>query len=122
MLKFGIKRFHGAIPVCLDDGIDDLNGMIAHFHTQPRLAAGENTFRREFKRQMGMGAVRYINGEKIKKARHVLRHEHMTVGEISEALGFYDEAHFCRVFKTFTGLTPAQYREHRSADSTQTKV
>ena len=28
--------------------------------------------------------------------------------------GFYDQAHFCRVFKSFTGMTPNQYRKQKS--------
>jgi AraC-like DNA-binding protein len=33
--------------------------------------------------------------------------------DIAIEAGFYDQAHFCRVFKNFSGLTPKQYQQQR---------
>jgi AraC-like DNA-binding protein len=34
--------------------------------------------------------------------------------EVAYASGFYDQSHFIREFKAFTGLTPKQYRKQMS--------
>ncbi len=73
-------------------------------------ALNECTFRREFKKQMGVSCVKYMNEEKIRKARHVLRHETISVGQLAQTLGFHDESRFCKVFRSVTGMTPLQYR------------
>ena len=35
----------------------------------------------------------------------------MTIKEIAYNLGFYDECHFSKQFKKFTGTSPAEYRK-----------
>ena len=39
-----------------------------------------------------------------------LSDEGKSANEIAEALGFYDEAYFCRVFEEATGMSPGRYR------------
>ncbi len=73
-------------------------------------AVSESTLRREFKIAFGVSPIEYINSEKIKKAKNMLKHSFLTVSDISNALGFYDEAYFCKLFKRITGVTPSKYR------------
>jgi AraC-like DNA-binding protein len=40
--------------------------------------------------------------------RHLRSPQNLT--EIALAAGYYDQAHFCREFKDFPGLTPSAYR------------
>lgn len=70
----------------------------------------ESCFRRAFSRCIGQSPVAYRRALRLEKARQMLGIYEMTVGEIAEALGFYDEAYFCRVFQEATGMTPGRYR------------
>lgn len=38
----------------------------------------------------------------------------MNLTEVGYACGFYDQAHFIRVFKEFSAMTPGQYLEQKS--------
>ena len=53
------------------------------------------------------------NTEKMKKACLMLRDSESSVSEICALLGFYDDAYFCKLFKEYHGVTPAQYRKMR---------
>lgn len=76
----------------------------------------ESTFRREFSRIAGCGPKKYINEQKIKKARQMLSRSELSISEICSALGFYDGAYFTKIFKEITGETPAAYRHKRLAE------
>lgn len=73
-------------------------------------AMSESTFRREFANFTGISPKKYINEEKIKKAKQMLLSSEFSINEICSVLGFYDNAHFSRVFKEITGKTPIEYR------------
>ena len=68
-------------------------------------------FRRLFKKYSGLSPMQYQITVKIEHAKKLLRSNAMTVNEISEKLGFYDTAYFCKCFKTHTGMKAKQYLE-----------
>ena len=49
------------------------------------------------------------NEEFIEKAKEMLTDPSKRIGEIAEAIGFLDMAHFSKVFKDIEGMTPKQY-------------
>ena len=60
----------------------------------------------------GIGASEWIARYVIIQAKNLLRHQtDMTVQEISQQLGFSDQASFSRYFKTYAGVPPTEYRE-----------
>jgi AraC-like DNA-binding protein len=38
----------------------------------------------------------------------------LSLTQVAYNAGFYDQAHFCRVFKAYTGMTPNQYKKQKS--------
>jgi len=62
-----------------------------------------------FKEHMKTSIMKYGKELKIKRAQSLLR-KNETITEIGEKLGFYDQAHFSRTFKSFTGTSPQKYR------------
>lgn len=68
-------------------------------------------FRRLFKKYSGLSPMQYQIAVKMEHAKKLLRSNAMTVNEISEKLGFYDTAYFCKCFKTHTGMTAKKYLE-----------
>ena len=69
------------------------------------------------KHNFKMGISDYIRIQRIKKARQLLSETHMTVSQISEAIGISDTNYFIRIFKKETGTTPLQYRNGNNKKS-----
>ena len=70
-----------------------------------------STFVRRFKQCTGMTFVDYVNGLRISHACRLLKSSRLSLLDISLACGFSQQAHFNRVFKKFSGMTPRQYRQ-----------
>ncbi|MGD1815824.1 MAG: AraC family transcriptional regulator [Pleomorphochaeta sp.] len=63
---------------------------------------------REFKKQYNTTPMAYQLQLKVSKAKQYL-HEGISVLDICDLLGFYDQAHFIREFKKMNGVTPQKY-------------
>ena len=61
----------------------------------------------ETKRTTFAGYVRHV---RIEFARRELAASSASLSAIAAAAGFCDQSHFSRLFKRYTGLTPAEYR------------
>ena len=58
----------------------------------------------------GRGFFEIINVIRLDKARALLTGTHDRISDISEAVGFQDVAHFSRIFKSYIGCSPKEYR------------
>jgi YesN/AraC family two-component response regulator len=65
---------------------------------------------RLFKEVSGFTFTEYMNIVRIKEAQKLLRETNFKVADIAETVGFGNIAHFGRVFKENTNITPLQYR------------
>jgi AraC-like DNA-binding protein len=74
---------------------------------------------REFRRLFGMTVGDYILRLRLLMARRRLRTTTNAVGRIATECGFYDQAHFTRAFRKYTGQTPLDYRR-RALDGVAT--
>ena len=63
-----------------------------------------------FKREMGMGIIKYVINYRIEKAKELLRGTDDFIYAISEKVGFHEFRHFSRTFKQITGVSPTLYR------------
>ena len=82
-----------------------LEDLASHVHLSPRYLS------KIFKKETGMTIVEYIQKERIKEAKHLLRSSNYTFLEISNMLNFVSQSYFIKVFKQHTGMTPLQYRK-----------
>jgi AraC-like DNA-binding protein len=79
-------------------------------------AAGYTTrhLRRVFLDFVGAAPAHYLRLRRFNSAlRHLRSSRNLT--EIALATGYYDQAHFCREFRDFAGLTPSAYRAQAGA-------
>lgn len=65
------------------------------------------TFRQHFACTIGS----YQRRLRVEFAREQLANTHLSLSEIASEAGFGDQAHFSRVFKQSTGMTPTEYRK-----------
>ena len=73
--------------------------------------------RHSFKKEKGISLVRYIQQEKIEKAKQMLHSTDYSAARISSQLGFCSESYFIQVFKKYTGVTPRRYRMTPGAEA-----
>jgi AraC family transcriptional regulator len=67
-------------------------------------------FALQFKRSLGVSPHQYVIGQRIERAKYLLRDNNTAIVEIAYALGFANQSHFNFHFKRTLGVTPRQYR------------
>jgi AraC-like DNA-binding protein len=89
--------------------------LASHIQRNPTLdevasAVGVNKFLllRYFKRQLGTTPHAYLIQIRVERARSFLGRG-STAADVAAVAGFADQAHFSRLFKRSTGLTPGEY-------------
>ena len=68
-------------------------------------------FERLFKRALGVTVRQYILRVRLDHAKHLLRDTEETISDVALNVGFYDHAHFTRIFSRENGVTPKVYRK-----------
>lgn len=66
---------------------------------------------RLFKDVTGYSINEYINIHRVQKAQWYLTETTMSISEIAGQIGFGSMTHFEKIFKTYTSMTPLQYRK-----------
>lgn len=90
---------------------------LAETVTVEQLAAACNLskfhFIRLFHRQTGFSPYRYVQINRIDRAKALLISTELSVAEIAAAVGLCSGANFCKVFREMVGITPAVYRREQ---------
>ena len=64
-------------------------------------------------REMSMTFNHYLKDLRVQASKPFLRDTSMSIAEIAAKVGFADQSHFSKSFKSICGLTPTKYREER---------
>lgn len=64
-----------------------------------------------FSKAFGLAPMVYVREERLRRARHLLLHTHLSIGEIAAMVGFADPLYFSRAFCRAEGLSPRAYRQ-----------
>ncbi len=73
-----------------------------------------NAFTRLFTAEMWIPPQRYVKQKRVDKACMLLHHSQISIDEVASQTGFANRYHFSRVFKSITGIAPAQYKKELS--------
>lgn len=68
-----------------------------------------------FKKENGIGISRYIRTARLEYAKQLLRTTNYKLADIGEKVGFPNYVHFSKIFKSYTGLSPSEYRRQNEA-------
>ena len=67
-------------------------------------------FARLFRRAYGCTPSDFVRAERVAHACDALR-AGIPLAEAARRAGFYDQSHFCNVFRRVTGMTPGTWRK-----------
>lgn len=69
-----------------------------------------------FKQKTGGNFVDYLVKVRMNKAMELLKSQQYKIYEVSEKVGYKNTKYFYKLFKGFTGFTPAEYRDNSSRE------
>ncbi len=94
--------------IAADHTLTSVDAVCKRFSLQP--LALQRLFRSKIGVTPKWVIQRYRMHEAVERlAASVAKHEDLSLAALAAELGFTDQAHFCRVFKTFIGEPPGQY-------------
>lgn len=65
---------------------------------------------RIFRQELHVSPLQYRNSRKIELASELLRHSDQSIKEIATKVGYCNQFHFARDFRTYTGSSPSKFR------------
>jgi AraC family L-rhamnose operon regulatory protein RhaS len=80
-------------------------------HLARRFKTNRSTLNQKFKHATGSSVINYLIHLRVRMASQLLRDTELAVSEISDRIGYLDVAHFGRMFRKYTQLSPRAYRE-----------
>lgn len=70
-----------------------------------------------FRNTIGLTPMAYIERTRVRRAQQMLRRHELSIAEVAAALGFFDQSHFARRFRSWTGVGPGAYRRANAVRS-----
>lgn len=71
-----------------------------------------------FHQETGMTYTNYLVQYRLTEAKRLLRETGLKIYEVSERVGYKEPAYFSRIFKTFEGMSPGDYRSSANNELT----
>ena len=78
-------------------------------------ALSRSHFTRKFKESTLLSPHVWLRQQRVDKAMALLRHSQLSLTQVATECGFFDQAHFCRVFARSQGMTPLAFKRQQQA-------
>lgn len=122
-----MKEFHNRIHAEFDDYKNKhkiqqaVEYIQKHYAEELNMAVVSNMismnyslFSYEFKQYTGSNFVNYLRDIRMKEAKRLLAETELKVAEISSRVGYDNEKHFMKLFKSVCGVSPTEYRKNQN--------
>lgn len=80
-------------------------------HVIERSELSSRTFKRRFKKHVGLSVIAYVQLLRVDAAKNLLLTSQNSIDEIAFAVGYQDVSYFRRIFVRETGINPSAYRQ-----------
>ena len=103
-----IQKIQQAVEYMKENYAKDLNMAVVSNH----VSMNYTLFSYSFKQYTGNNFVNYLKNIRMEEAGRLLADTDLRVIEISQMVGYENEKHFMKVFKTHYGVSPSEYRKN----------
>ncbi len=87
-----------------------LNALVDWSEISAGMYLSSDRFRKKFQHLSGISPFNFLVKRRCDEACRLLRQNELSLYEIAEKVGYYDESHFYRRFKNIIGISPSDYR------------
>lgn len=105
------KLYPKPILICLNMISDNLHNKIGLNDLAEAVGLSSPYLSKLFHKEVGVTISQYITQKRIEAAENLLKFSDYSCIEISNYLCFNSESYFIQVFKSYSKLTPKEYRE-----------
>lgn len=79
-------------------------------------------FSKLFRKQTGATYSVYLDHKRLQQALLLLSHEHLSIGQIAEQVGYSNGNYFCDVFKKYYKVSPSEFRKQLLTNPPKSKL
>lgn len=72
-------------------------------------------FRKTFEAVYGISPIKYLHNFRIKKAKAILLSDYESIEQVALSVGYNSIYHFSKMFKKYTGKSPAEYAKQNKS-------
>lgn len=102
------SRMEQAVAYIQENYATDLNMAVVSNH----VSMNYSLFSYAFKQYTGKNFVNYLKELRVNEAKRLLAETDLRVIEISQQVGYENEKHFMKIFKSVSGVSPTEYRKN----------
>ncbi|MCD7765216.1 MAG: response regulator [Lachnospiraceae bacterium] len=102
------QKLEKAIRYIRENYSSDLNMAVVSNH----VSMNYSLFSQEFKQYTGENFVSYLRNIRMEEAKRLLSQTQLRVVEISQKVGYENEKHFMKTFKSVYGVSPSEFRKN----------
>lgn len=102
------RKIQEAVEYIRENYRKDLNmAMVSNY-----VSMNYSLFSIAFKNYTGINFVNYLKGIRIKEAKKLLENTNMKIQEVGKMVGYDNDKHFMKIFKSICGISPSEYRKN----------
>lgn len=102
------KKIQQAVEYIKENYDKDLNMAVVSNY----ISMNYSLFSYAFKQYTGSNFVTYLKNIRMEEAKRLLVETDLRVNEISETVGYDNEKHFMKIFKSSCGVSPSEFRKN----------
>ena len=106
-IRIKSQYYNHFIKSCICE-IKQSRGMNLPYKTMEKFSLSERSLQRIFREEVGLSPKKIAEIVKFENSISLF-HSGKSLTDICYEAGYYDQPHFIKTFKNFTGLTPSQY-------------